>query len=236
MKKKFLKSIEKGLKKRIERKYKKDVQRFFKEEVKVYGVRIPQVRQIARAYFPLVSQLKKEDVFKICQSFLETGYEEKVIIALDWLYRLKHEFKKSDFKVFEFWLKKYISNWGTCDDFCTHALGYLIFSFPDLIPRVKKWTRSRNRWLRRAAAVALIYSIRRKKYLSHVFETADLLLKDRDDLVQKGYGWLLKEASNLYQKQVFDFVMKRKQEMPRTALRYAIEKMPEDLRKRAMAR
>jgi 3-methyladenine DNA glycosylase AlkD len=59
---------------------------------------------------------------------------------------------------------------------------------------------------------------------------------DRDDMVQKGYGWMLKEASKPYQKEVFDFVMRNKAVMPRTALRYAIEKMPADLRAKAMER
>ena len=57
---------------------------------------------------------------------------------------------------------------------------------------------------------------------------------DRDDMVQKGYGWMLKEASKPHQRQVFDFVMSHKAVMPRTALRYAIEKMPQDLRAQAM--
>ncbi len=56
-----------------------------------------------------------------------------------------------------------------------------------------------------------------------------------DDLVQKGYGWMLKDASVYYQKEVFDFIMRNKNKMPRTALRYAIEKMPQSLRKKAMA-
>jgi 3-methyladenine DNA glycosylase AlkD len=55
-------------------------------------------------------------------------------------------------------------------------------------------------------------------------------------MVQKGYGWLLKEASRKHQQEVFEFVVKHKRVMPRTALRYAIEKMPQDLRKQAMAR
>ena len=57
---------------------------------------------------------------------------------------------------------------------------------------------------------------------------------DRDDLVQKGYGWMLKEASRMHQKEVFDYVLRNNKIMPRTALRYAIEKMPEDLRLLAM--
>ena len=59
---------------------------------------------------------------------------------------------------------------------------------------------------------------------------------DKDDLVQKGYGWMLKEAGNRFPKEVFEHVMKHKREMPRTALRYAIEKLPVELRKEAMKR
>ncbi len=82
--------------------------------------------------------------------------------------------------------------------------------------------------------MVFIYPVRRKKYLQHIFEIANILLIDKDDMVQKGYGWMLKEASNIYPKEVFSFVMKNKDKMPRTALRYAIEKYPDNLRKKAM--
>ena len=73
-------------------------------------------------------------------------------------------------------------------------------------------------------------------FLQDVFDIADILLGDKDDLVQKGYGWMLKEASRIHEQEVFDYIMAHKSVMPRTALRYAIEKMPLDLRKRAMER
>jgi len=57
---------------------------------------------------------------------------------------------------------------------------------------------------------------------------------DSDDMVQKGYGWMLKVASETYQHEVFEYVMRNKRAMPRTALRYAIEKMPDELRREAM--
>jgi 3-methyladenine DNA glycosylase AlkD len=88
--------------------------------------------------------------------------------------------------------------------------------------------------LRRAAAVSLILPARKGKFLPQIFEIADRLLKDRDDLVQKGYGWMLKEASKSHRDEVFRYVMEHRKEMPRTSLRYAIEKMPEELRRRAM--
>ena len=72
--------------------------------------------------------------------------------------------------------------------------------------------------------------------LKEAFQTADILLQDKENLVQKGYGWMLKEASNRFPKEVFRYVMKNKKKMPRTALRYAIEKMPTAWRKEAMRR
>ena len=68
------------------------------------------------------------------------------------------------------------------------------------------------------------------------FEIADLLLLDGDDLVQKGYGWMLKAASQSHESEVFDYVIRNKHQMPRTALRYAIEKMPAEMKRKAMVK
>jgi 3-methyladenine DNA glycosylase AlkD len=88
--------------------------------------------------------------------------------------------------------------------------------------------------MRRASAVVLIHSIKRKQSLKDVFEVADSLLTDEDVMVQKGYGWMLKEASNKYPHEVFEYVIKHKRDMPRTAFRCAIEKLPAQSRRQAM--
>lgn len=82
--------------------------------------------------------------------------------------------------------------------------------------------------------MSLIVPAKNGEFLKEVFDIADQLLKDEDDMVQKGYGWLLKEASRKHQKGVFDYVLKNKGVMPRTALRYAIELMPKGLRAKVM--
>ena len=109
-----------------------------------------------------------------------------------------------------------------------------MFVFPESIPKIKQWTTSKNKWKRRASAVIFIYSVRKGKYLEESLKIAKSLLLDDEDLVQKAYGWMLKEASNTHQEEIFNFVMKHKSIMPRTALRYAIEKMPANLKKQAM--
>jgi 3-methyladenine DNA glycosylase AlkD len=88
--------------------------------------------------------------------------------------------------------------------------------------------------MRRASAVTLIVPARKGKFLNDILEIADKLLVDKDDLVQKGYGWMLKVASQTHQQEVFEYVIKNKNIMPRIALRYAIEKMPKELKTVAM--
>jgi 3-methyladenine DNA glycosylase AlkD len=82
--------------------------------------------------------------------------------------------------------------------------------------------------------VSLIIPAKQGKFLNEILEIADTLLLDTDDLVQKGYGWMLKAASNNHQKEIFDYIIRKKSIMPRTALRYAIEKMPPGLKMKAM--
>lgn len=227
--------IQKELKGNIDLEYKKGACNFFKEKINPMGVRIPKVRKISAKYFSEVKNLDKKNIFILCEKLL-SGYDEEKTIAFDWTYRIRKQYTKNDFKMFEGWLKKHVSNWGACDNFCSHTFGYFIFQFPEYLPELKKLAQSKNRWLRRASAVALIYPNRKNKYIDEAFEIANILFDDSDDLVQKGYGWMLKEISNLYPQKVFEYVMARKKNMPRTALRYAIEKLPKDYKIKAMAK
>ncbi|KUK68978.1 MAG: hypothetical protein XD88_1629 [Methanocalculus sp. 52_23] len=98
----------------------------------------------------------------------------------------------------------------------------------------QKWAESENRWLRRAAAVSLIVPAKKGEFLEEAFRIADILFEDTGDLVQKGYGWLLNEESRKQRDEVFAYVQTKKQSMPRAALRYAIELMPQEMRREAM--
>ena len=233
--KSLLQAIRRDLNKRVDRVYKAGAIRFFKEDVNPLGVRTKDTRAIAATYWKEVKTLPKEELFTICEALMKKGTMEETLIAFAWLRRVESKLVISDFATFERWLKTYVSNWAHCDEFCTHALGSLIYQYPALKKKTFAWTRSKNRWLRRAAAVTLIYPFRQPKPdLTFIFKVADALLEDEDDLVQKGYGWMLKVAADHNRDEVFDYVMKRKDRMPRTALRYAIEKMPRAMREKAM--
>jgi len=224
------------LKQQVDEKTKASFQRFFKEEVKGYGVKAADVIKLANKYFKEIKKKDKKEIFTLCEQLFKSDYSEEAFIAAEWAYRLHDSYIPADFKTFETWINKYINNWAKCDTLCNHAIGSFIDKYPGFIENLKGWTKSENRWVKRAAAVSLILPARNGKFLDDIFEIADNLLLDEDDLVQKGYGWMLKEASRNHQGEVFDYVMNHKKNMPRTALRYAIEKMPQDLKSKAMAR
>jgi 3-methyladenine DNA glycosylase AlkD len=138
--------------------------------------------------------------------------------------------------IFERWVNDYVTNWAACDTLCNHSVGTLIEMYPEYLSGLKKWALSPNRWVKRASAVSLIVPARKGMFLSDIFEIAEILHDDRDDMVQKGYGWMLKVASQAHLDEVFRYVMRKKSTMPRTALRYAIEKMPPELKKQAMTK
>ena len=194
------------------------------------------VKKIAKRYFDTIKEKDKKEIFSLCEGLLESDYGEEAFIAFEWAYSLRRYYTADDFITFEGWMEKYVNNWAKCDTLCNHTLGSFIEQFPQYIENLKSWTKSENRWLRRASAVTLILPARKGSFLNDVLEICDSLLMDGDDLVQKGYGWLLKETSKSHQKEVFEYIMRNKRDMPRTALRYAIEKLPKDLRDMAMKR
>jgi len=211
-------------------------ERFFKEPVKFIGLRNPDTHRIGREFYHQVKKLPKSEILGICEELMKAGTMEESLVACHWSNNIRKQFTREDFAWFERWISLYVNNWATCDTLCNHTVAGFIMKYPEYLSELKRFTKSDNRWMRRASAVTLIIPAARGYFLQDIFEIADLLLMDRDDLVQKGYGWMLKAASEPHRQEVFDFVIARKAVMPRTSLRYAIEKMPAEMKKEAMSK
>ena len=211
-------------------------QRFFKESVSCYGLKSATVNAISKDYFKQIKDIGKDAIFEHCEQLWQSGQMEECMVACNWSYAVRKQYKEDDIDTFVRWLDCYVSNWATCDTLCNHSVGTLVEMYPQLITRLKTWCHSPNRWMKRAAAVSLIVPGKKGLFLTDIFDIADTLLLDADDMVQKGYGWMLKSASKPFENEVFGFVIAHKDTMPRTALRYAIEKMPIDLKALAMAK
>lgn len=230
----IIKNVRDELQISADEKTKLSSQHFFKETIKAYGIKTALVDGIAKENYKLLKDRNKADIFDLCETLWQSAYLEESFIACNWAYATRKQFEPADFDRFSHWINSYVNNWASCDTFCNHTMGEFIEMYPDYLTELKRFAGSENRWVRRAAAVSLIIPARRGKFLQDILEIADLLLTDTDDLVQKGYGWMLKAASQSHQQVVFEYVMQNKNKMPRTALRYAIEKMPAELKKQAM--
>ncbi|MGD0450057.1 MAG: DNA alkylation repair protein [Candidatus Bathyarchaeia archaeon] len=230
----ILAQIRKELKVNTDTQTQKSFQRFFKEQVKYYGVKTETVGKIAKKYWKQVQTLDKQEIFGLCKELYRSDYTEEAFVVAFWLPNYIDHLEPSDLPFFKGWIERYINNWAKCDGFCNHTIGDLVQKYPETLNEIREWAKSGNRWLRRAAAVSLIVPAKKGCFLQDALEICDQLLNDGDDMVQKGYGWLLKEESRIHQKEVYDYIIKNRRVMPRTALRYAIELMPKELKIEAM--
>jgi 3-methyladenine DNA glycosylase AlkD len=227
-------TVREELKANVDSKTLETGQHFFKEKIQFYGVKIPTVNKISDQFYPEIQDFSKSLIWEICEQLFQSGNLEESFVACNWSYKLEQKYTINDFQIFEKWIRQYINNWASCDTLCNHTVGTLVEKFPELIEDLIRFTSSENRWVKRAATVTLIIPARKGLFLEQIFEISNRLLLDPDDLVQKGYGWMLKAASQAHQEEVFQYVMDKRAIMPRTSLRYAIEKMPSELKKMAM--
>lgn len=231
---KIIENVRQELIRNADEKTKLSGERFFKETVVMYGIKSSTVISIGKDNYKVIEDKSKEHIFSLCEELWKSGYMEESFIACNWSYNIHKLYEQSDFGVFEKWVNQYVNNWASCDTLCNHSVGTFVDMYPEYLSGLKKWARSPNRWVKRASSVSLIIPARKGKFLDDIFEIADILHSDNDDMVQKGYGWMLKAASQAHQEEVFNYVMRKKTTMQRTSLRYAIEKMPADMRFKAM--
>ena len=109
------------------------------------------------------------------------------------------------FAVFDRWID-YADNWAVIDGICCTTIGKIILRNGPPMDDLLSWAGDGNLWRRRAAAVSLVVSARRGMYLDETFRVADRLMRDGEDMVQKGVGWLLKEQSAHYPDEVVDYL------------------------------
>jgi len=228
--------IRQQLAENADEKTKESGKRFFKEEIQLYGVKSATVTQIGNQAFKLIKDISKSQIFDLCEELWRSGMMEESFIACNWAYSIHNRYEPEDFAVFEKWVNEYVSNWASCDGLCNHTIGSFLMRYQGYVEKMKAWSRSQNRWMKRASAVSFIIPARKGLFKQEIFQIADILLLDQDDMVQKGYGWMLKSLADAYEDEVFMYVLGHRATMPRTALRYAIEKMPEEKKREAMKR
>ncbi len=209
---------------------------FFKEPVDPYGVRTPHVRRIAAAAYKELKFWPAARRNRLCNALWKSGKMEEGAVAIYIYRRFRKQCSFCEFHLFEKWIDRHVRNWAHCDGVSSWLLAACLENDPELIPAVYSWTESRNRWKRRAAAVSLLQEAKQGRHIEAILRVAGDLLGDPDEMVQKGVGWVLKEAYPKRRREVVRFLIERKAEAPRLVLRIAAEKMTEADRRRVLAK
>ncbi len=202
--------------------------RFFREPVETYGLSAREVGELSKRFYPRFGG----DIgltLEVAEELLESGVLDEASVGILLMMRFTRRFKPELFDVFDGWVD-HLTNWANTDGLSTGLISKAVRLDPGLVKRLINWTGSENRWRRRAAAVSLVPIARRGEMLEEVFEVADRLMADEEDMVQKGVGWLLKEASKKHPDEVREYLIRWRPETSGLVLRYASEKLPKDRR------
>jgi 3-methyladenine DNA glycosylase AlkD len=211
------------------------VQWFFKDEIKSHGWYTADLRQAARRFRrDLRKEFGLDFLLKIADELFSGTVLEEKIAAVFLLEKLDPDFGDREFNLFELWLDR-ISSWADHDGLVHCLISPMVAAKPARVNNVFRWSKSPNRWRRRAACVALIRGARAKMFFPEITKLSDTLLLDEDDMVQKGLGWLLRETAKFDVKRTVPYLMKIRKRAPRLVLRTACETLPTALRKRILS-
>jgi 3-methyladenine DNA glycosylase AlkD len=199
------------------------VRNFFIEPVDPWGVRSADLKPIEQMVYRELKRMTVVDRNKYCDRLWKSGKLEEGALVCHVYRRFASQCGACEFKLFERWIERYVTNWAHCDGISSWLLAASIANEPALKVQLFGWIKSRNRWKRRAAAVSLLQEAKKGRSSEEIFRIARELAHDEDTMVQKGVGWLLKEAYPKRPEAVVEFLAET--QPPRLVVRYAAEKM-----------
>ena len=205
------------------------MQRFFKTQKGEYGegdvflgINVPTLRLIAKKHYNDVS-------FADIEVMLKNVYHEIRFTALV-LMVLIYENKNLKKDIVELYLKNinYINNWDLVDVSCPRIIGHYVHENKNA-EILYKLADSGHLWSERISVVSQLYSIKKGDFI-HIIELGEKFLTHRHDLMHKAVGWMLREVGKVDEKKLFEFLNKHYKIMPRTMLRYSIERLTQEKR------
>jgi 3-methyladenine DNA glycosylase AlkD len=205
-----------------------DASRYFRgtKDLGFYNVGTSRLRALAaEIYRQHKDTWSVDDALAFADALVADRYLEVKAVGIELLARYRRAFAPRHLSTWKRWLADdHSDNWATTDSICGSLIGPLLLAEPALVARVAGWCRHRNLWVRRASAVGLIASARKGLALDEAYRVALALHRDPEDLIQKAAGWMLREAGKADTPRLERYLRKHGPLIPRTTLRYAIER------------
>ena len=191
---------------------------------KTFGIKAPVLDGILKKYKKEIKMLTGKEGLALAGMFYKTGVEEMILSGNYVLENKMDSINKTCLPFFDKALDSFCS-WSTTDDFCIDVLQPVLFKYPNETLRLlKKWNKSKSMWKRRASVTAFVRKVGESgNYTEEALAFCENLIWAKEDLVQKGVGWCLKDVMRGDQKKVFKYVKDlRKRGVPSTITLYAI--------------
>jgi 3-methyladenine DNA glycosylase AlkD len=198
------------------------------------GWRTAELRKVAfRFRRTIVREQGLDFLVKVADRLFSGKVNDEKNFAVFLLERVTAELGDREFDLFVAWLDR-VKNWSDHDALVHYLIGPMMLSKPARVAEVFRWAKSKNRWRRRAACVALIRGARQKKFFPEIVKVSGMLLRDDDDMVQKGLGWLLREAAKFDGVRTVPYLVKIREKAPRLVLRTACETLASGEREKVL--
>lgn len=207
-----------------------DPARYFRGDhgLRFHHVGTVNMRALARAIWVTNrAHWTVDDAMRLADALMRDPYLETKAIGIEVTARYRKSFAPRLLPSWKRWLAANLSaNWATTDQICGALIGPLLVDHPRLLLLMPGWANHRNMWVRRASAVALIPAIRQGLARDVAYDVATQLHADRQDLIQKAVGWMLREAGKQDAVRLERYLRAEGPAIPRTTVRYAIERFP----------
>ena len=233
-----LSKLKKDARKYANAKRKKANEWFFKtgkgqygEGDRFIGISMPDVRIVAKKYIGL----SDDEIVELLHSEI---HEERMIALVIWTYQFEKADEQRKAEIYKKYLKntKYINNWDLVDVTCNRIVGFYLLNKPEKRKILYKLAKSKDLWEKRIAIVSTSVFIVKKSEFEDTLKICEMLMKDKHDLMHKACGWMLREVGKKNEKVLCKFLDKYHKVMPRTMLRYSLERLDEEKRKWYMGR
>jgi 3-methyladenine DNA glycosylase AlkD len=225
-----------ALKRGGSRAHAKGVQWFFKDDIQSHGWYTDDLRKFARkTHREILNQQGLEFLVQVADRLFVGHVLEEKIFGVLLLETLADKLDGSHFDLFESWIGR-ISTWADHDGLVHYLIAPMVGRDRSRLRRVFAWAKSPDRWHRRAACVALIQGRQQGAFFREALQLSNLLLNDRDDMVQKGLGWLLRVTAKMDPEQTIPYLTSIRERAPRLVLRTASETLAPAEKNRILAK
>lgn len=212
------------------------MQAYFKNEITALGISTPVLRKFVRER---VQELRLKwqltDAIGLCDCLLQESELEIRGAGLLVLGGFEKRFSPAVLKPARRWLETRLDNWALVDGFCSAVLSPLLKRHPGMEKTLWRWSDAKSLWVRRAALVTLVPFARHGMQLDMAYRMVSEHFTDPEDLMHKAMGWLLRDAGKKDMRRLKRYLLEHGPAIPRTTVRYAIERFPVETRTRLLA-